>query len=248
MTISNALEKCDFVIAIVSRNSIKSAWVQKELSLALTDEILLKKVVVLPIVIDDVKLPYFLRDRLYGDFRDENDFYRGYVHLLRSVGKSGLNDQEIPSTRNFEIGKPIELGRNEYAFDVHTRNIRKTYQFYLVSIGVGLFVMTFSAIWRFREIVLMSFYFTPLVILLSVIYYLKSYSAEIIINRDKNVLIDFGHYSSIKTFSAGWQHLFSKYKNNKSVRYYLLCDVLAIVLVLVTILLYFVIGEKIFQL
>lgn len=75
-----------FVAAVISQNSIASAWVQKELSLAMSKEIAGRRVVVLPIVIDDCELPDSLRDKLYADFRDPNAFEESFAKLLKAIG------------------------------------------------------------------------------------------------------------------------------------------------------------------
>jgi len=64
--ISEAIREVDFIAAVISKNSINSPWVKKELSLAVTKEIKSKSVVVLPIVIDDCPMPGSLADKLYA--------------------------------------------------------------------------------------------------------------------------------------------------------------------------------------
>ena len=62
--IADAIESLDFVIAVISTSSVTSKWVQKELQLAMTKEILNQQVTVLPLVIDSCKIPFFISDRL----------------------------------------------------------------------------------------------------------------------------------------------------------------------------------------
>jgi hypothetical protein len=52
----------DFVVAIVSQNSVSSSWCQKELSLAVTKGINNNEVVVLPVRLGDVPMPPSLDD------------------------------------------------------------------------------------------------------------------------------------------------------------------------------------------
>lgn len=84
--ISRAIEHTDFVAAILSSYSLKSAWVQKELSLAMTKEIEGRKVVVLPIKIDDCKLPAFLIDKLYADLSSTANFQSELKRIAQAVG------------------------------------------------------------------------------------------------------------------------------------------------------------------
>jgi TIR domain len=99
--ISEAIQTVDFVAAVISKNSARSPWVKKELSLALTKEIKTKAVVVLPIVIDDCELPVSLADKLYADFRDPEQFDKSSDDLLESMGlRVGRN--------NYRLGVAIE--------------------------------------------------------------------------------------------------------------------------------------------
>jgi hypothetical protein len=46
-----------FFLIVISKSSVASAWVQKELSSALVHEIERRKVTVMPIKLDEVKMP-----------------------------------------------------------------------------------------------------------------------------------------------------------------------------------------------
>ena len=76
--IGDAITAHDYLIAVLSKASVQSAWVMKELSTGLIKELEERRVVVLPVVIDDCDIPTLLTDKVYADFR------RNY--------SSGLND------------------------------------------------------------------------------------------------------------------------------------------------------------
>lgn len=84
--ISDAIENVDYVIAVISSTSVKSNWVQKELSLAMDREINGKRVVVLPLVIEDCELPNFLKDKVYADFTNSENYEREFLRLLKVIG------------------------------------------------------------------------------------------------------------------------------------------------------------------
>ena len=86
--IRDGLDSVDFVAAILSKESIESEWVQKELEIASNREIKEKRVVVLPILIDKVDLPGFLEGKLFGDFSNPDDYDEKLQLLLRSLGDS----------------------------------------------------------------------------------------------------------------------------------------------------------------
>lgn len=81
--IAQGLAESDFFLIVVSHNSVESPWVKKELNSALVHEIERRKVVVLPIKLDDVKMPDSINDKLYSDFR--GSYEEGLKVLLRSI-------------------------------------------------------------------------------------------------------------------------------------------------------------------
>ena len=84
--IADAIHGVDYVAAVISKHSARSWWVRKEVSLAMSKEIAGKRMVVLPVVIDDCKIPPHLRDKVYADFRDKARFEASSRQLLRAIG------------------------------------------------------------------------------------------------------------------------------------------------------------------
>ncbi|MXV51971.1 TIR domain-containing protein [Pedobacter sp. HMF7647] len=83
--IQDGLENAEALIVVLSQNSVNSEWCKKELSAGLMRELEEKKVIAIPAVLDDCKVPLFLRDKLYADFR--SDFDTGFNNLLRPLSK-----------------------------------------------------------------------------------------------------------------------------------------------------------------
>ena len=71
--IENGIKECDYVIAVFSKSYSNSDWAKKELNAFAIKELSNKTNNILPILIEDCKLPIFLSDRLYLDFRNEFD-------------------------------------------------------------------------------------------------------------------------------------------------------------------------------
>jgi TIR domain len=67
-TISEAINSSDYIIAILSSNSVNSWWVQKELLWAMIKEQEFGQTLLLPIVIGECEIPYFLKDRYFIQF------------------------------------------------------------------------------------------------------------------------------------------------------------------------------------
>jgi hypothetical protein len=84
--ISSGIYEMDFLGVILSPDSVQSRWVQEELEQALHIQISEAYVKVLPILLHDCKLPGFLLDKVYVDFRDENNYQFALEKLVETVG------------------------------------------------------------------------------------------------------------------------------------------------------------------
>jgi hypothetical protein len=83
--IEGALSSADAILVILSKNSVESEWCKLELSSGLIRELEEKKVLLMPCVIDDCKVPLLLRDKLRADFRKDAD--EAFSLLDRSLSK-----------------------------------------------------------------------------------------------------------------------------------------------------------------
>ncbi|PEU28638.1 hypothetical protein CN532_11475 [Bacillus wiedmannii] len=81
----------------MSHNSVSSNWVQRELYLSMTHEIVGKDIKVLPVLIENCEIPFFLSDKLYGDFTKDDMFEQSFNLLLDVVGatKKGADKDSI---------------------------------------------------------------------------------------------------------------------------------------------------------
>jgi hypothetical protein len=104
--IQNGLTKSAFLLVVLSKNSIKSEWCKRELNAGLMRELEEKKVIVIPILIDNCKIPLFLKEKLYADFR--TDFEQGFKSLLRPLSK--LSSEHMGRTK--KKGVTIDYCRN----------------------------------------------------------------------------------------------------------------------------------------
>jgi len=83
--IEAAIEGASALLVILSKSSCDSEWCRKELSSGLLRELEERKVVVLPVLIEDCKIPLFLRGKLYADFTQNYD--EGFRTVLETVAK-----------------------------------------------------------------------------------------------------------------------------------------------------------------
>ena len=71
--IESAIQDADALVVALSKASVESEWCKKELTSGLLLELEAKSVFVLPIVVDDCRIPLFLKDKLYADFHKDKD-------------------------------------------------------------------------------------------------------------------------------------------------------------------------------
>jgi hypothetical protein len=81
--ISEAIVDSYYLVALLSKDSVQSSWVNKELEIALTRQISDKSIKVIPCLIDDCVIPPFLQPIFYADFRD--GFDKGIKALLPAI-------------------------------------------------------------------------------------------------------------------------------------------------------------------
>jgi len=81
--IQKGLGEADFILVLLSPNSVTSNWVNVEWESAYWDEVNNNKVKVIPILLKDCDIPKFLKPKKYVDFR--NDYQQGLRLLLRDI-------------------------------------------------------------------------------------------------------------------------------------------------------------------
>ncbi len=117
--IRDGIDRVDYVAALLSKKSINSQWVKKELDIASNREIDEKRVVVLPFLLEDVELPGFLKGKLYGDFRDENEYAETLERLLEAIGPG----DKIERINQVELDRlKLELEQAKRIIEHHTRD------------------------------------------------------------------------------------------------------------------------------
>jgi len=83
--IAAAIDSVAFVVVMLSNAAVRSPWVQKEVELAMTQEIEGKHVKVIPCVVETCNVPSFLRGKLYGDLRGKATYARTIQELVNAV-------------------------------------------------------------------------------------------------------------------------------------------------------------------
>ena len=83
--VQEAIEESSALLVVLSKASVESEWCKKELNSGLMRELEEKKVIVLPVLIEDCKIPLFLREKMYADFR--TSFDKGLALVVDSLAK-----------------------------------------------------------------------------------------------------------------------------------------------------------------
>ncbi len=89
--VQEAIRDSSALLIVLSKASVASEWCKKELSAGLMRELDEKRVVVLPVLVEDCEIPVFLRKKMYADFR--KDFKSGLKALLEAVARVTKIDQ-----------------------------------------------------------------------------------------------------------------------------------------------------------
>jgi len=95
--IQDAIKEADALIVVLSKASVVSSWCNKEITAGLILELEEKRVVVLPILLEDCEIPLFLRDKMHADFRvDFEDGFRATLEATAGVISDTLGHIKKP--------------------------------------------------------------------------------------------------------------------------------------------------------
>ncbi|AEJ02602.1 TIR protein [Nitrosomonas sp. Is79A3] len=123
--IREGLDQVDFVAAILSSASISSPWVTRELDIASNREIDEKRIVVLPLMLEPVELPGFLKGKFYGDFTDLSWYEETLSLLLRKLNPAiepvQPSEAEIATLRAQLATAKAVAAQHEEALQAHQR-------------------------------------------------------------------------------------------------------------------------------
>lgn len=83
--VQEAVDGASALLVILSKSSVGSEWCKKELSAGLLRELEERRVVVMPVVLEDCDVPVFARGKMYADFR--TDFDSGLTSVIEGISK-----------------------------------------------------------------------------------------------------------------------------------------------------------------
>ncbi|WP_414675960.1 toll/interleukin-1 receptor domain-containing protein [Limnobacter sp.] len=112
--VQDAIQESSALLVVLSKTSVESEWCKKELSAGLMRELDEKRVVVLPVLVEDCKIPLFLREKMYADLR--TDFNRGLHKVLDAIAKVTNADQGRLEQDEGTVDWSEDWGYNEGLF------------------------------------------------------------------------------------------------------------------------------------
>ena len=98
--LQNSTRAADFVIVLLSRNSVRSHWMREELASGLHADLAARDVTILPVRIDDSQVPDALATYMWFDLRDQNE--QQLQRLVSSIEYIPRIDFAAVSPRVFE--------------------------------------------------------------------------------------------------------------------------------------------------
>jgi hypothetical protein len=151
--ISTGIAGSSYLLVLLSKHSVKSRWVQKELEIALARQIADKHIKVIPCLLDECEIPVFLAPTVYADFR--HSFEHGLHELL-----SGITKVDAVASGRLKEGQ--EAWVHDWAIDYLLPDLRTgifsvrlvTLSFYgtenivVIVLSTALRVLTSNAGWR----------------------------------------------------------------------------------------------------
>jgi hypothetical protein len=106
--IRQGIDEVDYVAVILSPRSVASPWVQREVDVAMSQEIQGKRVKVLPIMYQSCELPGFLLGKVYADFTEESGYADAFKRLVESMGLVFNRRALEPGSSNLSLGDAID--------------------------------------------------------------------------------------------------------------------------------------------
>jgi len=107
------LEKSNFLVVVISSNSLNSKWVEREWKVKYWDEVNTGKIIVLPALIEDCEIPKLLKNKKYADFRKR--YIRGANELISSIESHANRELTISSEDYNSPDYWLELGAQYFS-------------------------------------------------------------------------------------------------------------------------------------
>lgn len=126
--IQDAISKCDFIIAILSKNYVNSQWTLQELEAFEMIDVTNGTSTIIPILIEDCELPIFLRDKMYLDFKGA--FKQSFDNLVIELQK--LSKTETIVTPSIQIDREQKESTIQVQVETIRNHFKKRSSFFIL--------------------------------------------------------------------------------------------------------------------
>lgn len=111
MSIADGISDSTRLILVLSKSSIGSSWVKREITIGIAKEERAGGTFLLPVKIDESEVPLVIADRIFADFQEPSRYYEALDRLSASLRKSGAADL-VPAPENELIAIEVRNGFN----------------------------------------------------------------------------------------------------------------------------------------
>lgn len=126
--IRSGIDRVDFLVVVLSPNSVASPWVQCEVDVAMNQEIMCRHVKVLPLMYKACDMPGFLLGKRYADFAEDNRYAEALEDLVRSMGVVFSRSAYVPPTNATSLGQALDKAWNK-ALPMLTRPFHRPFRY-----------------------------------------------------------------------------------------------------------------------
>ncbi|MBD3306762.1 TIR domain-containing protein, partial [candidate division KSB3 bacterium] len=106
--IQQGIEQADYILMILSENSVNSKWVQEEIRAAYAQTRTNAEKILIPIVLEgEYEIPVFLRDIVYADFSKLGSYQKNLRRLVAHITKETEEEKPTPT----ELLNPKDFAR-----------------------------------------------------------------------------------------------------------------------------------------
>ncbi len=122
--ISEGIRQADYILVVLSEDSVRSKWVQEEIKVAFQRDPAGSKRVLIPVVLGKVKIPSFLRDIKYVDLSES--YQEGLNEIVRAIIERPHEKKPTP-TQIIDVGDLAKEVAKEVAqiLQVNPQGIRE---------------------------------------------------------------------------------------------------------------------------
>lgn len=122
------IDKVDYVAVVLSPNSVNSPWVQREIDVAMNQEIMGRRLKVLPLMYRMCDLPGFLLGKRYADFTEDSRYPAALEDFVRSLGVVFNKNAYSPPPTATNLGQALDKAWNK-ALPMLSRPFHRPFQY-----------------------------------------------------------------------------------------------------------------------